>query len=93
VACRGTKFANRSCSDDCVRAANTRGLVFTANCHKSALLSHFAGTLIPRNGQFAKKMSSKSLQCYKNLIFSLLNGIRVFTMYSVNVGNPDQDLI
>jgi hypothetical protein len=33
---------------------NTRGLVIPANCHKSAL-PHFAGTITPRNWQFAVK--------------------------------------
>jgi hypothetical protein len=37
-----------------VRAANTRHLVFTANCHKS-LLPHFAGAKNPQNWQFVAK--------------------------------------
>jgi hypothetical protein len=33
---------------------NTRGLVFTANWHKSGL-PYLAGTIMPRNWQFAMK--------------------------------------
>jgi hypothetical protein len=39
-----------------VRAAHTPVLVFTPNCHKSAL-PHFAGTIMPRTWQFAIQWS------------------------------------
>jgi hypothetical protein len=73
-----------------VRAAHTRGLVFTAICHKSAL-PHFHGTIMPRNWQFAEKgvrIASvlKELDFYivtsKNGVNDLLKSVLGIRIYS-----------
>jgi hypothetical protein len=71
-----------------IRAANVRGLVFTANCHKSRL-SHLLETAGSQTWQFAVKR--RPIATVEEKLDFYIGIIQKWAQISVRNLNPDQD--